>query len=140
MTRSSETRAFLNTKVGDALPTLTIPLSATGIAAAAIATRDYQPIHHDLGKAQSLGNANVLMNTHTTAGYLERMVVEWAGRDVFLRKVAFRMGVPNYAGDTMVLTGRVIAAHEETRCVDVEIVGANSLGNHVVGTVTAQLP
>jgi acyl dehydratase len=135
-----QTRAFGGVKVGDELPPITIALSHTGVAAAAIATRDFQPIHHDVERARALGSANVFINTYTTAGYLERLVVEWAGRDVLMRKISFRMGVPSYAGDTMVVKGKVTALRKDERCVEIEVTGSNSLGDHAVGTVVAQLP
>ena len=140
MEKAPQTRAFGSVKVGDELPPITIALSHTGITAAAIATRDFQPVHHDVERARSLGNANVFINTYTTAGYIERLIVEWAGRDVLLRKIAFRMGVSSYAGDTMIVKGKVIAVRTEDKCVEVEVIGSNSLGNHAVGTVVAQLP
>jgi uncharacterized protein len=67
-----------------------------------------------------------------------RFVTDWAGPMARLRKVAVRLGVPNYAGDTMVLSGRVTAV--EGTSVDVAIRGRNSLGDHVTGTVTVELP
>ena len=74
-----QTRAFGSVKVGDELPPVTIALTHTGVTAAAIATRDFQPIHHDVERARALGSANVFINTYTTAGYLERLVVNLYG-------------------------------------------------------------
>jgi hypothetical protein len=52
--------------------------------------------------------------------------------------VSIRLGVPNYPGDTMKLTGSVKKVEGED--VEVEVRGANSLGDHVTGTVKVQLP
>lgn len=140
MAQAAHTRPFTSVKIGEELPPITIALSHTGIAAAAIATRDYQPVHHDLERARALGNANVFINTYTTAGYLERLIVEWAGRDVLIRKIAFRMGTPSYAGDTTIVKGKVTAVRDAERCVEIDVVGSNSLGDHATGQVVVQLP
>jgi hypothetical protein len=46
--------------------------------------------------------------------------------------------VPCYAGETLVFSGRVVAAEGEETVV--EVVGRNSLGDHVSGTVRVVLP
>ena len=48
-----------------------------------------------------------------------------------------RLGAPNYPGDTMSLTGRV--TKKEDRLVEISVRGANSLGDHVSGTVSVEL-
>ena len=53
--------------------------------------------------------------------------------------MAIRLGAPNYPGDTMTLTGEVTAKTTGRRS-DVAVRGANSLGDHVTGTVTVALP
>jgi hypothetical protein len=40
----------------------------------------------------------------------------------------------------MVMTGVVSATDDDTRTVTVDVVGANSKGNHVTGQVTLVLP
>ena len=42
--------------VGDELPPLDIPLTRSVIVATAIASRDYQDVHHDPGLAQMRGS------------------------------------------------------------------------------------
>jgi hypothetical protein len=42
-------------QVGDELPPLAIPLTRTRIVATAIATRDYQDVHHDPSLAVERG-------------------------------------------------------------------------------------
>ena len=138
MTRA--TRRFDEVREGEELPPLHVPLSLLSIMAAAVATRDYQPVHHDVERVRALGNETVFMNTHTTAGHLERLVREWAGPDAVLRGVAFRLGTPNYAGDAMTLGGRVASRDAASRTVTVAVVGTNSRGTHVDGTVAVQLP
>ncbi|MDI2130396.1 MaoC family dehydratase [Yinghuangia seranimata] len=123
--------------VGDELPELAIPLTATLITATAIATRDYQDVHHDRELAQAKGSPDIFMNILTSNGLVGRFVTDWAGPETELRKVAIRLGAPNYPGDTMTLTGKVTAKTDGL--VEVAVVGANKLGNHVTGTVTVAL-
>jgi len=123
--------------VGDELPTLAIPLTRTRIVATAIASRDYQDVHHDPGLAQERGSKDIFMNILTTNGFVGRFITDWAGPDAQLRSVKIRLGAPNYPGDTMVLTGGV--TRKDGATVDVALRGANSLGDHVTGTVTLDL-
>ena len=132
------TRRAGEVSVGDALPELVVPITATVIVAGAIASRDYQDVHHDRELAVKRGSKDIFMNILTTNGYVGRFVTDWAGPEALLRSVDIRLGAPNYPGDVMTLTGRV--ASKTGDAVTVEIKGANQLGNHVTGTVTLSLP
>ena len=129
-------------RVGEALPELVVPVTATLIVAGAIASRDYQEVHHDEEQARRRGTPGIFMNILTTNGLVGRFVTDWAGPDAIVRRIAIRLGVPNFAGDSMRLTGRVIAVSAEAgeRVVEVEVAGRNGLGDHVTGTVTVALP
>jgi hypothetical protein len=125
--------------VGDELPPLAIELTPTVIVSTAIATRDYQDVHHDRDLALKKGSKDIFMNILTTNGFVGRFVTDWTGPEAILKKVAIRLGAPNYSYDTMTLTGKVIAKKDDGT-IDVEVRGANSLGDHVTGTVTLVLP
>jgi acyl dehydratase len=124
--------------VGDALPELAIPLTRTVIASTAIASRDYQDVHHDPGLAQERGSPDIFMNILSTNGFVGRFITDWAGPDAVLRAVKIRLGAPNYPGDTMTMSGKV--TKKEDGVVEVDVRGANKLGDHVTGTVTLELP
>jgi hypothetical protein len=124
--------------VGDELPSLGIPLTRTLIVATAIASRDYQDVHHDPGLAQERGSPDIFMNILSSNGFVGRFVTDWAGPNAILRSVKIRLGAPNYPGDTMVMTGQV--TKKEGDLVEVAVRGANSRGDHVTGTVTLELP
>jgi acyl dehydratase len=53
---------------GDELPILDIPITTTAIVAGAIASRDYQDVHHDAELARERGSKDVFMNILTTNG------------------------------------------------------------------------
>ncbi|MEU0856807.1 MaoC family dehydratase [Streptomyces griseofuscus] len=124
--------------VGSELPPLEIPLTRTLIVAGAIASRDYQDVHHDPELARAKGSPDVFMNILTTNGLVGRYITDHFGPTAILRKVTIRLGAPNYPGDTMVLTGRIERIDGDTATV--RVVGANGLGTHVAGTVTVTVP
>src|SRR3954452_24786120 len=103
---------YADVAVGDALPQLDVPLTRTLIVATAIASGDYQDVHHDPGLAVERGSKDVFMNILTTNGFVGRFVTDWAGPDATIRKIAIKLGVPNYPGDVMRLTGRVTAKQD----------------------------
>lgn len=135
---------FDDVSVGDQLPELVVPLTRTLIVATAIASRDYQDVHHDHELAQQRGSKDIFMNILSTNGIVGRYVTDWSGPATVLTDVSIRLGVPNYAGDVMTLTGAVTSkddgATEGTGGVEVSLRGANSLGDHVTGTVKLRLP
>jgi acyl dehydratase len=126
--------------VGDAVTPLPIPLTRTLIVSTAIASRDFQDVHHDPTLAQERGSKGIFMNILTTNGLVGRFITDWAGPDVLIRKVSIRLGAPNYPGDTMELTGEVTAKDDATRGATITLRGKNSLGNHVTGTADVVLP
>jgi 3-oxo-4,17-pregnadiene-20-carboxyl-CoA hydratase beta subunit len=134
------TRSYDEVGVGDELTPLDVPLTRTLIASTAIATRDFQDVHHDPTLAQERGLPDIFMNILTTNGFVGRFVMEWAGPAARITKLSIRLGAPNHPGDTMRLTGSILAKDDETRSVTVALVGANSIGAHVTGTVEAVLP
>jgi acyl dehydratase len=131
---------YADVAVGDELPQLDVPLTRTLIVATAIASRDYQDVHHDPGLAVERGSKDVFMNILSTNGFVGRFITDWAGADATLRNVSIRLGAPNYPGDTMVMTGKVTAKDDTAQTVEVGLRGANSLGDHVTGTAVVKLP
>ncbi|CAM5453603.1 beta-hydroxyacyl-ACP dehydratase [Streptomyces tanashiensis] len=124
-------------KPGDELPPLRIPITRTLIVAGAVASRDYQDVHHDAELAREKGSPDIFMNILTTNGLVGRYITDHFGPRAVLRRVAIRLGAPNHPGDTMVLTGTITEVDGDT--ASVRVVGANGLGNHVTGTVTVEV-
>ena len=144
-TPRSTTLGFDEVSVGDALPELALPLTRTLIVSTAIASRDYQDVHHDSVLAVERGSKDIFMNILSTNGLVGRYVTDWSGPGAVLTDVNIRLGAPNYPDDTMTLTGSVTAKDpdvdvEGKGAVMVTLRGANGLGDHVTGTVRLLLP
>jgi hypothetical protein len=142
----SDTLRFEDISVGDSLPELAIPLTRTLIVATAIASRDYQDVHHDPGLAVERGSPDIFMNILSTNGFVGRFVTDWAGPGARIESVSIRLGAPNHPGDTMTLTGKVTTTEGPSQradgrgVVEVAVRGANSRGDHVTGTVRLSVP
>ncbi len=131
--------------VGEVLPELVIPLTRTLIVSTAIASRDYQDVHHDGKLAVERGSKDIFMNILSTNGLVGRYVTDWTGPGALLTDVNIKLGAPNYPEDTMTLTGTVTYKDEMVGAdgrvgVELSVRGANSLGDHVTGTVRLRLP
>ncbi|MEI7479097.1 MAG: hypothetical protein WCK25_02195 [Actinomycetes bacterium] len=136
---------FSSIDVGVELPELSIPITRSLIVTTAIASRDYQDVHHHHELAQDRGSKDIFMNILTTNGLVGRYVTDWSGPKGHIREVNIRLGAPNYPDDTMVMTGQVasveaIADDPTRKMVVVAIRGSNSLGDHVTGTVRITVP
>jgi hypothetical protein len=124
-------------QVGTTLPELQIYGDPTFVVSTAIATRDYQDVHHDRDKAQAKGSKDIFVNILTDTGLVGRYVTDWAGPNAIVTSIKLRLGVPWYAYDTITFTGEVTAIDGDL--VTLKVVGANSLGNHVIATSTLTL-
>jgi len=132
------TAVQVSPEVGQALPELVVEASVKNIVATAIASRDYQDVHHDVALAQERGSKTIFTNILTSNGYCLKYVTDWAGPLAVVKTSKIRLGVPNYAGDTMTMRGEVTRV--EGKQVEVAVRGSNSLGDHVIGTVVVELP
>lgn len=130
------------TTVGTTLPDWVLPLTPTLIVSTAIATRDFQDVHHDRDLAQGHGSKDIFMNILTTTGLVQRYVGEWArtaiGPDFRVAGCALRLGAPAYPYDTMTFSGAVVDGGEDALpgSTVIDVVGVVSLGNHVNARVT----
>ncbi len=140
MTTLPATRSFATVAVGDELTPLDLPITRTLIVSTAIATRDYQVVHHDPSIAAERGSQDIIMNILTSNAFVGRFVTDWTGPNSFIRSVKVRLGAPNYPGDTMVITGSVTAKDEATKAITVAVKGSNSMGDHMNATVEVVLP
>ena len=129
---------FEDVEVGQQLAPCPIPITTTRIVATAIASRDYQDVHHDVELAKKRGSPNIFMNILTTNGLVGRYVTDWAGPNALIRNVKLKLGTPNSPGDTMIFNGSVTAKDSDE--VTIDLAGKNSWGDHVTASVRVALP
>jgi len=121
-----------------ALPPLVIDVTPTFVVATALATRDFQDVHHDRDRAVAGGAKDIFLNILTTTGLVQRYVEAWAGPDAVFRAISVRLGVPCHAGDTLTFTGEVTADDGNGRVISVVGrcgPGGQVRGDHVTATV-----
>jgi hypothetical protein len=101
------------------LPPRVIEVTPTFVISSALATRDFQDVHHDRDRALAGGAADIFLNILTTTGLVQRYVAAWAEPEAAFRAISVRLGVPCHAGDTLTLAG--------------EVTDAGSAGDHGAG-------
>ena len=124
--------------VGTELPPLELDITPTFVVSTAIATRDFQDVHHDRDLAVARGSKDIFLNILTDTGLVQRFVTDWAGPSVLVRNISIRLGVPCYAYEKLTFTGRV-TSQEDGEYV-IEVVARNSLGDHLTGSVRIEVP
>jgi uncharacterized OB-fold protein/acyl dehydratase len=124
------------------IPDLSIDVTPTFVIASALATRDFTPVHHDVNAAAANGSKDVFLNILTDTGLVQRFVTDWAGPGALVRRIRLRLGVPCYAGDTLVFSGQVTghAPGPDGASCEVAVTGRCGLGEHVIGTVLLDVP
>jgi hypothetical protein len=120
------------------LPDWELPVTPTLVVATALATRDYQDVHHDRDLAVARGAKDIFLNILTTTGLVQRYVTDWAGPAAVVRSCALRLGAPAHPGDTLGFTGTVAGDADGVTTVDV--VGTVAAGAHVTARVGVVLP
>ncbi|NNE74106.1 MAG: hypothetical protein HKN26_10610 [Acidimicrobiales bacterium] len=126
-------------QVGDELPIKVIPVTTRLVVSGALATRDFQDVHHDRDAALMKGSKDIFMNILTSTGLTNAWLGDWAGPDALFKKVVIGLGAPNYPGDLMTMSGSVTEVDADGT-VTVGYKGVNKLGNHITGTAEILLP
>jgi acyl dehydratase len=132
------TTSFEQIGAGDELPELVLDVTARLIVAGALASRDFQNVHHDKAAAIKSGSPDIFMNILTDNGLIGRYVTDWAGPDARLTGISIRLGVPNRPGDQLRFGGSVESIDPAARAATISVRGTNSLGDHVIGTAKVQ--
>ena len=123
--------------IGQKLPVLEIPITARLIVSCALASQDFEDVHHDKAAAQAAGTPDIFMNILSTNGLVGRYLTDWAGPSARIQRIQLKLGAPNFPGDTMTMSASIVAINDEL--IEVEFKGKNGLGNHVSGTATLSM-
>jgi uncharacterized OB-fold protein len=125
---------------GDALPIWVLPVTPTQIVSGALATRDFQDVHHDRDLAHKKGSKDIFLNINTSLGLMQRYVTDWAGPEAVVKALRVRLGAPAYPYAPLTFTGSVQSVDAATGQATIAVVASNDLGRHVAGTVELELP
>src|SRR5918994_7394645 len=83
-----------DTMRGTSLPPWELPVTPTLVVSTAIATRDFQDVHHDRDLARGHGSQDIFLNILTTTGLVQKYVGDWAGPAALTRACELRLGAP----------------------------------------------
>ena len=120
------------------IPVWELPITPTLVVSTALATRDFQDVHHDRDLAIGHGSKDIFLNILTTTGLVHRYVTDWAGPQTQVLSCALRLGAPAHPYDTLRFTGNVVGESDGVTTIDVT--GTVSLGNHVNARLEVRLP
>ena len=119
------------------LPEWSIDITPTMVVSTAIATRDFQDVHHDKARAIELGSKDIFVNILTSQGLVQRYITDALGHDVDIEAINIRLGAPAYPGDTLTFTGtregNEIAVTGTVRAPLVEVRGAPATSHETQG-------
>lgn len=74
-------------RVGDTLPEFELPITARLVVSTALASQDFQDVHHDKDAAIAKGTPDIFMNILTTNGFVGRYLTDWAGPGSRIKKM-----------------------------------------------------
>jgi len=128
-------------KPGDALPELSVDVSATAVVLGAMASRDWRPMHHDHDFAVNRnGVKNIFLNTPNQAAWFERYITDWTGPAGRLGRIRFRMKDSVFPGDCMVFRGSVESvATDNTGCAWADVALELAVEDRVVTECKARI-
>tara|TARA_S200000501_G_scaffold205790_1_gene193498 strand:+ start:19043 stop:19456 length:414 start_codon:yes stop_codon:yes gene_type:complete len=136
-----KTLNYTDVSIGDKIPDLDIPITASLISCAALATRDFEPCHHDKTVAQSMGLPDVFMNILTSQALMARFVTDWSGPEAVMKALKVKLGAPNVPGMTMTVSGEIVEKNDNEKSIKVDVTGENNIwGMHMSGSVQIALP
>lgn len=116
---------------GEPVARLVVPVTRSLVVNGAIATRDFNPVHHDPEFARDRGVDDVFFNIYSHLALCERLAGEWAGSGARLLKAGVRLLLPALPGDELVYQAHVDPADPKR----LQIVAASSRGVHLRGEV-----
>ena len=108
-----------------------IPVTTTLVIAGALASNDFEKVHHDREIAQAQGLRDIIMSIITTTGLVARAARELFPLNNPVREISLRLETPICPGDTLVFSTEAA----DTGSGNTTIVGQTEYGRHVRASV-----
>lgn len=130
---------FEEIKVGDEIPPLEKKITQAGMVMYAASTWDFHRYHYDSEHAQKSGFPRPFLDGQELGAFLTQMLLDWAGHEAFIKKLAIRYREFVYPGDTLTCKGRVTAkcTKEGENLVECEMWIENQKGQMVLSPASA---
>lgn len=124
---------------GQDLPELRKSVGLTQMVAYAGATWDFHRYHYDTEYTKSVGMAGPIADGQMFGAYLAQMLLDWAGSDALIKKMAMKYKSLVIAGEEVVCWGRVSEIDHDSRTATVEMGVRGADGRDVVAPASAVL-
>ena len=124
-------------KVGDELPAITIPVTLQRLVMEASANYDLSLMHHDKRAAESVGAGDAFANTFFLMGMYERLLREWAGTAMRIKRIGdMRMLSFNQVDDVVTFSGKVREIDGDLVTIDMQSSVGEQLTSSAFSIVT----
>lgn len=110
------------------IPVWELPITPTLVVSTALATRDFQDVHHDRDRSIGHGSKDIFINILSTTGLVQRYVTDWAGSQTQILSCAVRLGAPAHPYDTLRFAGNIVSEQDGVTTIDVT--ATVSIGTH----------
>ena len=110
------------------IPVWELPITPTLVVSTALATRDFQDVHHDRDRSIGHGSKDIFINILSTMGLVHRYVTDWSGPQTQVLSCALRLGAPAHPYDTLRFTGHIVSEEDGVTTIDVTV--GVSVGTH----------
>ncbi len=100
-------------RIGETLPERRVNISALHIVLGAIASRDWQPQHHDHEQATAARLPGIILNAPSQIGWFIGYVTAWTGPHARIARWRLSMLKPICPGTRLVMTGTVRSVKDD---------------------------
>lgn len=115
-------------------------VSARDIIVGAVASRDWQPQHHDHAHALAMNLPDIIMNTPTQTGWFHAYAMDWAGAGARIGRWRLKMRFPVCPDTRVTMAGRVSAMQagpQGSRWLQLSLAMRNEAGQELSSMVVA---
>lgn len=113
-------------------------LTPTLIVAGALASNDFEPVHHDLDAARADGLCNIIASIVTSTGLVARYLLDHTHPGHCLEALEVRLGTPAYPGDRLRLVSQSLEQDADVETL--RVLGTTAGGVHLDARAVVRSP